>query len=164
MPELSATVVWPVSAELVLALDARLGPPVDSYVNGSQTWLSADGPGEIMVEWRLHPVGGYVTPDGLTHYDIWDAVVGALAAGADADALPLGPEPQPLHSLWTVLECFAAYGDDVEPGPLAAAVGTALGIAPAHFGTIDHEAITEQWLRSQRADDLGALVVAALQA
>ena len=39
-----ATTVWTISPELVLALDEQLGLPVDSYVNGSQTWLVEDGP------------------------------------------------------------------------------------------------------------------------
>ena len=38
-----ATTVWTISPELVLALDEQLGLPVDSYVNGSQTWLVEDG-------------------------------------------------------------------------------------------------------------------------
>ena len=56
------TAVWLVDAELVVALDAHLGPPIDSYVNGSQTWLTPDGPGDVELEWRLHPVAGYRAP------------------------------------------------------------------------------------------------------
>src|SRR3954454_15781166 len=39
---LTPTTVWTISPELVLALDAQLGLPVDSYLNGSQTWLVGD--------------------------------------------------------------------------------------------------------------------------
>ncbi|MDQ1477906.1 MAG: hypothetical protein QOE62_3135, partial [Actinomycetota bacterium] len=46
-----ATTVWTISPELVLALDAQLGFPVDSYVNGSQTWLVEEG--DLTLEWRL---------------------------------------------------------------------------------------------------------------
>src|SRR5437867_4336004 len=60
------TALWLVDAELVVALDARLGPPIDSYLIGSQTWLTPDGPGGIELEWRLHPVAGYQTPGGLS--------------------------------------------------------------------------------------------------
>ena len=74
-----ATSVWTIGPELVLALDEHLGPPVDSYVNGSQTWLTE---GAITLEWRLHPVSGYDVPGGLSHYDVWETVVGALSAGA----------------------------------------------------------------------------------
>ena len=56
---LSASCVWRVQADLVNALDAQLGPPVDSYVNGTQTWLTEDGPGGVALEWRLHPVAEY---------------------------------------------------------------------------------------------------------
>ncbi len=66
---------------LVLALDEHLGPPVDSYLNGSQTWLTDDGPGGVGLEWRLHPVAGYRLPRELSHYDLWEQVVGALSAG-----------------------------------------------------------------------------------
>ena len=97
---LSATCVWHVDPDVVLALDAQLGPPVDSYVNGTQTWLTEDGPGGIALEWRLHPVSGYRPPAGLSHYDLWEQVVGALSAGADAGALQLGTEHRELASLW----------------------------------------------------------------
>ena len=62
---LSASCVWRVQADLVLALDAQLGPPVDSYVNGTQTWLTEDGPGGVALEWRLHPVAEYRVPTGV---------------------------------------------------------------------------------------------------
>src|SRR2546423_12682596 len=52
----TASAVWRSSAELVLALDERFGPPVDSYVNGSQTWLLDNGPGGVALEWRLIPL------------------------------------------------------------------------------------------------------------
>ena len=123
------TALWLVDAALITALDAQLGPPIDSYLNGSQTWLTPDGPGEVELEWRLHPVAAYETPGGLSHYDVWESVVGALAAGAAPDALPLGAAKVALTRLWEGLECFAAYGDEMEPAPLAAAAGAALGRA-----------------------------------
>jgi hypothetical protein len=105
----TATCIWRVDAPLVLALDVRLGPPVDSYLNGAQTWITDDGPGEIGLEWRLHPVAGYRLPRDLSHYDLWEQVVSALSAGVDPDALTLGSEPRTLRSLWDGLECYAAY-------------------------------------------------------
>ena len=83
----TATCVWRVDAALVLALDEHLGPPVDSYLNGSQTWITDDGPGGESLEWRLHPVAGYRLPRDLSHYDLWEQVVGALSAGVDPDAV-----------------------------------------------------------------------------
>ena len=88
----TATCVWRIGASLVLALDEHLGPPVDSYVNGTQTWLTDDGPGGATLEWRLHPVARYRTPEGLSHYDLWEQVVAALTAEHDPDALELGSE------------------------------------------------------------------------
>jgi hypothetical protein len=110
----TATALWLVDGELVNALDAQLGPPIDSYLNGSQTWLTPDGPGDVELEWRLHPVAGYQTPGGLSHYDVWETVVAALAglsntADADPEALSLGAARVALTALWDGLECFAAY-------------------------------------------------------
>jgi hypothetical protein len=142
---LSATCVWHVDGRLVLALDATLGPPVDSYVNGSQTWLAEDGPNGITLEWRLHPVAEYQLPGGLSHYDLWEEVVGALSCGvADAD-LPLGTARRAIATLWDGLECFPAYGDEVEPAPLAAAAGGVIGRAPDASGLVDHERVGRAW-------------------
>jgi hypothetical protein len=149
----SPAAVWLVSAPLVLALDDRLGPPVDGYVNGTQTWLTDGGPGGATLEWRLHPVGRY-EPPGVAHHDLWVVVVGALRAGAPADALPLGGTGRPLSSLWDGLECFPAYGEDVEPAVLAAAAHDRLGVAPAAAGLVDHERIGDEWERARRAPSL----------
>ncbi len=162
MTERVATAVWRISAALVLALDERLGPPVDSYVNGSQTWLLPNGPGEVVLEWRLHPVAGYRTPGGMSHYDVLEAVVAALSSGADPGALSLGTETRPLTALWDGLECFAAYGDDVEPQPLAAAATDALGLAPDAAGLVDHEQIGDDWERTHGNVSVVALLLRAL--
>jgi hypothetical protein len=142
------TALWLVDAELVGALDACLGPPVDSYLNGSQTWLTPDGPGGIELEWRLHPVAGYRTPGGLSHYDVWESVVGALAQDADPGSLHLGSTQVALTSLWEGLECFAAYGDEIEPATLAGAAGEVIGHAPDASGVVDHDAIGDAWERA----------------
>lgn len=157
-----STAVWRISPDLVLALDAQLGPPVDSYVNGSQTWLLANGPGKIALEWRLHPVAGYRAPTGLSHYDVLEEVVGTLCAGADPNALPLGAATRPLTSLWDGLECFPTYGDEVEPQPLAAAATEALGIAPDAVGVVDHQAIGDDWERSNGNVSIVVLLLQAL--
>ncbi len=139
----------------MLALDERLGPPVDSYLNGSQTWLADVGPGEVALEFRLHPVAGYRLPEGMSHYDLWEQVVAELSGasdedgGVDADALVLGTETRALSSLWEGLECFAAYGDDLEPAPLAASAGAAIGRAPDAAGLVDHARIGSEWERAQ---------------
>lgn len=178
-----ATAVWLVCPDLLLALDERLGPPGDSYVNGSQVWLTDDGPGGATLEWRLHPAPGYSTPRGLSIYDVWDSVVdqlsgvGPLAAvddggdpigdaasgrGSDSAALTLGSESCSLTSLWEGLECYPASGDEPEPAPLSAAATEALGIPPDRSGLVDHDAIGDEWERSDRAASIVALLLAQL--
>jgi hypothetical protein len=159
----SATCVWRVDAELILALDEHLGPPVDSYVNGSQTWITDDGPADEGLEWRLHPVAGYRLPRDLSHYDLWEQIVGALSAGADPDSLTLGSEARTLRSVWDGLECFAAYGDDLEPAPLAQAATTALGRAPDAVGLVDHEHIGAAWEHARGATSIVEMLFAELK-
>ncbi|MBV8950879.1 MAG: hypothetical protein JOZ99_08390, partial [Actinobacteria bacterium] len=129
----------------------RLGPPVDSYVNGSQTWLTDDGPGGATLEWRLHPVARYRTPGGLSHYDVWEQVVAELSAGADPESLPLGDERRALTELWDGLECYPPYGDEVEPANLARHVSETLGDPPDVSGLVDHGTIGDEWERTNGA-------------
>jgi hypothetical protein len=147
--QLTPTAVWRLAPQLVLALDEQLGPPVDSYVNGTQTWLvpldgddDADAP---IVEWRLHPVAGYVAPQGCSHYDLWDEVVAGLHGGGDPESLVLGDERRGLASLWEGLECFPAYGDEIEPATLTRATTDRLGLAPDAAGLVDHQHIGVAW-------------------
>jgi hypothetical protein len=144
-----ATTIWRIGRDLVLALDERLGTPLDSYVNGTQTWLTGDESPNSALEWRLHPAGGYQPPPALSHYELWDQVVGQLAAGADPGALELAGETRALASIWGGLECFAAYGDDIEPAPLAAAATEVLGRPPEAQGTVDHERLGTEWEQSR---------------
>jgi hypothetical protein len=137
MARLVPTALWRARPEVIVALDDRFGEPVDAYVNGSQVWLREDGPGGITLEWRLHPVGGYKRPPSVGTYEVFSAAALALATGAEP--------PAPLEELWDGLEAFPAYGDDVEPQPLAAAASEALGIDPDSFGLVDHEPIGDRW-------------------
>jgi hypothetical protein len=156
-----ATSVWTISPELVLALDAQLGPPVDSYVNGSQTWLADAGP--VTLEWRLHPVAGYRPPAAVSTYDIWETVVAQLSAAGDPHALHLGDEVRPLTGLWDGLECYAAYGDEIEPQQLVASATEQLGPPPDRFGLVDHEAIGDAWERASGAVSIVALLLDQLE-
>jgi hypothetical protein len=132
--------VWRISDRLIAALDERFGDPVDAYVNGSQTWLLENGPGGVVIEWRLHPVPGYERPATMGTYDVFPVTAAAIVAG-EAPAVPVA-------SLWDGLEAFAAYGDEVEPAPLRAAVVDALGVEPDATGLVDHEPIGDAWERS----------------
>jgi hypothetical protein len=136
----SPTCVWRIRPEVVIALDERFGEPVDAYVNGSQTWLRDDGPGGITLEWRLHPVAGFERPPEVGVYELFSSVALALETGATP--------PAPPERLWDGLEAFPAYGDEVEPAPLAAACTAALGLAPDASGLSDHDAIGDEWERT----------------
>lgn len=137
MAERVAACVWRSRAEVVLGLDDRFGEPVDAYVNGSQVWLLENGPGGVALEWRLHPVAGFRRPPGVSTYDLFPTVALALAQGEEP--------PAPPEELWGGLEAFSAYGDELEPAPLATAVTAALGIAPDATGMVDHTAVGDRW-------------------
>ena len=136
----------------MLALAERLGEPVDRYVNGSQTWFT-ETPGGAALEWRLHPVARYATPKGLSHNDVWDVAVESLIAG-DGRLLS--------EAVWDGLECFAAYGDDIEPGPLASAAGEELGLIPDAAGLVDHQTIGDEWERTRGAVSIFDLLLRQL--
>jgi hypothetical protein len=146
---LTPSAVWRISRELVLALDEHLGAPVDSYVNGTQTWLTDDGPGDVTLEWRLHPVPGYRVPEGLTHYDVWESAV-------DSESLAV-------TSLWEGLECFPAYGDEIEPALLAGAARDTLGTAPDAAGLVDHDRIGGEWERAPGKVSMMTLLLSELE-
>lgn len=137
--------MWRISPALVVALDDRFGPPVDAYVNGSQTWLRDDGPGGSAIEWRLHPVAGFERPAEVGTHDLFEVVALAVATGAEP--------PAPPEALWDGLEAFPAdpeEGGEVEPARLAELCTTVLGIAPDASGMIDHDAIGDAWERAGR--------------
>jgi len=166
--DLVPTAVWKISPELVLALDEHLGPPVDSYVNGSQTWLVGDEPDKgipdgdsdaLILEFRLHPVSGYRPPAGCSHYDIWETVVTELTQGTDPQALRIGTEVRPLIGLWDGLEAFPAYGEEIEPARLASVATATLALAPDRSGLVDHLAIGDAWERAGGKVSIVALLV-----
>jgi len=154
MARLVPTCVWRTTPEVVTALDDRFGPPIDAYVNGAQVWLR-DGPAGATIEWRLHPVAGYRRPAGVGTYEVFETAADALSQG--------GPPPAPLDALWDGLEAFPAYGDEVEPAPLAAACAEDLGRAPDASGLVDHEAIATQWESAQGSTSIVAALFTQLQ-
>lgn len=132
--------VWRISDALVVALDERLGEPVDAYVNGAQTWLREDGPGGQMIEWRLHPVPGFRRPEGVGTHELFESVALALGTGATPAVTP--------DRLWEGLEAFVAYEDEaseLEPMGLAEVCTTVLGLAPDASGMVEHEQISAAW-------------------
>jgi hypothetical protein len=160
---LSPAAVWRITPELVAALDERLGPPTDGYVNGTQVWLTPDGPGETMLEWRLHPVAEYRAPAGVASDEVWEVVIGAIAGGASPDALAIGGERRGITSFWDGLECFPAYAEESEPAAVTGAARKALGIAPDRAGLVDHDRIGREWERSRGRSSLVAMLLAELE-
>jgi hypothetical protein len=154
--DLVPTCVWRVSAQLVSRLDDAFGPPLDTYVNGSQVWLREDGPAEVVIEWRLHPVAGYQRPRGVATEEVFELAAAALATGADP--------PATLAQLWDGLEAFAAYGDELEPAGLAQACTAALGIAPDAAGLVDHDRLGDEWERTGGAISITDALLAELTA
>jgi hypothetical protein len=150
-----AAAVWRATPELIVRLDERFGEPLDAYVNGSQVWLRDDGPGGVALEWRLHPVANYSRPAGSGTYEVFSDTALALAEGR--------PPPAELADLWDGLEVFAAYGDDVEPQPLAAAATIALGIDPDAAGLVDHEPVGDQWERTKGSVSIVDALLAQLR-
>lgn len=136
----TATCVWRLTDELVLALHHRLGAPVDSYANGSQTWLRADGPGGMPIEWRLHPQPDFARPGRVSSYHLFPVVVGPLVKG----------EPPEIEATvaWSGLEASPAYGDPIDPAELASLLGDQLGIHPDASGLIDRDGLGAAWERS----------------
>jgi hypothetical protein len=153
-PKGTPTCVYRVDPDLIELLDARLGPPLDSYVRGWQVWLEPNGPGGVTLEWRLHPPGGFRMPAGVDAHDLFDVVLQSLGEVGDpaADPLPLGRERRPLDDVWEILEAFPAYGDPVDPAALVEAAAAALeGRRPHAAGWADHDRLGDLW-KGRRGD------------
>jgi len=170
--ELVATCLWRIQPAVLLALDERLGLPVDSYVNGSQTWLTDVEAAGVTLEWRLHPVAGYRPPEGCSHYDVWELVVASLTADTDdtarddvpgpPDTITIGDSSRPLDSFWDGLECFVAHGDDVEPATLSRLATDLLDIPPDAAGLVDHRRIGDEWERQRGTVSIVAMLFGQL--
>jgi len=149
-----ATCVWRFRPELLLALHERLGPPVDTYANGSQTWLRGDGPDGTPIEWRLHPCPGFARPKALMNHQLFPTIVGALARGED-------PELDPA-TIWGGLDAAPAYRDDLDPDALADALTAVVGLRPDSFGLVDLDQLGQAWERSGGRLDVTARLLELL--
>ena len=140
MAEPIATCVWTVTPALLVALHDRFGPPAHAYDNGSQTWLRDDGPGEVLVEWRLHPRAELPRPGRRSGYHLFPAVAGVLARGDE-------PELDP-GAVWSGLEAAPAYD---EPRRRRCPGRPARGRArppPEAWGPLDRDELARSWERS----------------
>jgi hypothetical protein len=156
------TCVFPVDADLIRALEAALGPPIDSYLNGWQVWIEpsdltgADGE-PVELEFRLHPPTGFEQPGGLSHHDLWDRVVEQLSE--DAAPLRLGEEERALRDVWVILEVYPAFGEPVSVDDLRRSAEQILGTPALASGRVDHGRLGARWKRSKgRFDLVGALL------
>ena len=142
---LEPTCVWRITPEIISALQERFGDPIDAYVNGSQVWLLDNGPNEVTLQWRLHPVAGYVRPANLDTYAVFSTTAFAIANQE--------PLPASLDVLWDGLEVWPAYSneDKVEVNALTQAAESALGISPGATGSVNHKAIGDAWENSGRS-------------
>lgn len=148
-----ATCVYRVDGPLIEALDARLGPPLDSYVRGWQVWLEPHGPDGQTLEWRLHPPARFTMPRGVDPHDLFDVVLQGLAEpGAD---FAVGNERRSLSEVWEVLEVYPAFPDPaapVTPESLVDVAASALGGRRADVaGHADHARLGDLW-KGKRGD------------
>jgi hypothetical protein len=156
--------IFDVDVDLLRALEGALGPPIDSYLMGWQVWIVEPGAGSdgVELEYRLHPPPGFRQPAGLSHHDLWDEVMVQVADGRHP--FRLGDETRDLASLWTLLEVFPAFGDDVEPAALRTRAESSLGRPALAAGRVDHERLGGVWKRGGHEADLPGALRAALGA
>ncbi len=158
------TVVWRAAPSVVVALDERLGPPVDGYVNGTQTWLTDHGPGRRdprMAAPSRRRCTARRRGAGRTTSGTRSSARSPPAVTPSRSAI--GDEHRPLASLWDGLECFAAYGDEIEPATLARAATEALGIPPDAAGLVDHDRIGDAWEQAKGAVSLTEMLFDELE-
>ncbi len=141
-PSLVPVVIWSVSDRVITSLDERFSDPTDAYVNGSQVWIRDDEGLSITLEWRLHPVPGFVRPPKVDTAELFSRVAVALGTGER----PISAAT----ALWDGLECFAAYGDVVSVERLAERAQEVLGLEATAYGNVDHETVALRWEKSQR--------------
>lgn len=150
------TCVYRVDPALVELLDARLGPPLDSYVRGWQVWLEPDGPARERLEWRLHPPARFRMPRGVNPHDLFEVVLQGITGGDDPDEpFAAGRERRRLADVWEVLEVFPADDDpdrSMDPAALVAAASARLGgRRPDAVGRVDHDRLGDLW-KGRRGD------------
>ncbi len=155
--------IFEVNSALLEALEAAFGPPLDSYLMGWQVWLveveAPDAPPDCELEYRLHPPGDFTQPAGLSHHDLWDEVMVQVADGIHP--VRCGEETRSVASLWTLLEVFPAFGEDVTAEQVRRWSQDALGRAALAAGDVDHERIGGRYTRG-RVRDLPQALRAAL--
>ena len=162
---LTPTCLWRTTPQLIEALADTFGDPDDGYVNGSQVWLR-ETDAAITLEWRLHPVANFArafAASGLdssagAHHELFATVAAALSQ------LSMSPTDVEPSVLWDGLECFPAYGDELEPATLALAVRAMFSLAPDGCGLVDHDSVGDAWERATTAVSIVDLLFDQLNA
>lgn len=115
-------------------LHKRLGDPVDSYWNGAHTWF--DEPeiwGDIRVEFRLHPVIGFVMPEASRPEELFDLI---LEEKVDVTHYLEGLEVFPVDENDLSIEEFKNYIEEK------------IGFEADFAGFVDHEEIGNTYEQS----------------
>ena len=68
-----------------------------------------------------------------------------------------------MRSLWDGLECFVAYGEEIEPAPLAQAAAEAIGRPPDASGLVDHDRIGTVWEQAKGTVSIVEMLLAELR-
>lgn len=145
------TVIFDVDRDLLETLEARLGPPIDSYLMGWQVWLHPVDDRDVELELRLHPPAGFTMPEGQDHHLLWDEAVAQIADGAGR--LQLGDERLRLDELWVLLEAYPVFG----PATVAEVrewSEALLDRPAAGAGEVDHDLMAGRFRREGHAADL----------
>lgn len=118
--------------DLLKHLNDTFGEPVDSYWNGSHTWFTEED--DLLVEWRMHPVTGFVTPEASRPEELF--------------TMAIEDEVDPLH-YWEGLEVFPVDEHTYDETTFSQYCEEKLGIAPDLCGLVDHETIGNAYERTQ---------------
>lgn len=154
MPD-APTVIFDVDRALLETLEARLGPPIDSYLMGWQVWLYPVEGTEVDLELRLHPPAGFSQPEGLDHHVLWEELMSQISDGAEV--LELGEESRRLDEVFVLLEAYPVFAPaSVEQ--VRDWTEELLGRDALAAGEVDHDRLSGRFRREQHDADLaGAL-------
>lgn len=117
--------------DLLKQLVAVHGEPVDSYWNGSHTWFTQND--EVLVEWRVHPVSGFVMPEASRPEELF-----IMALESEVDSL----------HYWEGLEVFPVDEHTFSAEDFSDYCETILGIEPDKVGFVDHDSIGNEYERN----------------
>ena len=118
-------------ADLLKHLSEVHGEPIDSYWNGSHTWFTE--PDGVLIEWRLHPVSGFVMPEASRPEELF--------------VMALEGEVDPLH-YWEGLEVFPVDENTFTPETFSNYCENVFGVLPDLTGYVDHESIGNEYERA----------------